>query len=359
MRETEIVGQLRAGSVELPPLTLRLVGIEPIAVRETAFSQPDAYVEIEWGDRSQLFAAEILARATPKTFRGALEQIRLVATSREMLPLIVMPYLTPDRLRLLEEIGVSGVDLSGNGVVVVAGRWAVVRSGSPNRYPASRKIRNVYRGTSSLVARAFLLRTSYTQVQDVLQEVAERGAGVAISTVSKVLRVLEDDLIIGREGSRSWLLQADELLERLATNFRAPRVTARKRYRWAGSTEELQDRLGKQRGGLVATGAASGDRYSVMPRESALQCYCTEIKQVEQAIGSGLEESDRFPDLELLETDDPTVYFDIRATDSIAYASPVQAWLELQAGDKRQREAAEVVRRVIMDEVRRIEVARQ
>ena len=54
--------------------------------------------------------------------------------------------------------------------------------------------------------------------------------------------------------------------------------------------------------------------------------------------------SDRFPDLELIETDDETVYFDAREQDGFWWGSPVQAYLELSAGDKRDRETAEEIK---------------
>ena len=50
-------------------------------------------------------------------------------------------------------------------------------------------------------------------------------------------------------------------------------------------------------------------------------------------------------EIELLETTDPTVYFD--AQDDLI-ASPIQCFLELQAGDKRDQDTAEQVRRLIL-----------
>jgi hypothetical protein len=184
-----------------------------------------------------------------------------------------------------------------------------------------------------------------------MQEVGGRNGQVSLSTVSKVLQVLEEDLIIRRQGRASELLQADELLDRLAGSYRPPRVSARKTYRWAVSRGDLLTRLGKRSRPLVLTGAASVDQYGIMPREKTLQCYCAAIEPIEQDMGDGLEESARFPDLELIETRDSTVYFDSRSLDSIPSASPVQSWLELQAGDKRQQDASVTVRKRILEEL--------
>jgi hypothetical protein len=59
-------------------------------------------------------------------------------------------------------------------------------------------------------------------------------------------------------------------------------------------------------------------------------------------------QGDRFPNLELVETEDETVYFDARKKEDFWWASPVQVYLELMAGDKRDRETAEQVRSLLL-----------
>jgi hypothetical protein len=352
IRERDILEALRAGEVELRPLQIELVGVEPRLESHRLGGRPDAYVDIRWGERAFRFVAELKVQATPRTFREALDQLRRYAEASEMRPLLVTTYLPPDRLDELEARGVSGLDLSGNGVVVIPGEVIVCRTGNPNRYPAGRKIRNVYQGASSLVARAFLLRPQYQSVQEVMDEISARGGRIALSTVSRVLKVLEEDLVIRREGRFSELLQADELFNRLAAGFKPPRIDARKKYRWSGDRSELLGRLGNLSGQLVLTGAASVEMYSVMPREKSVQCYCMSIEPIEQRLGTRLEESIRFPDLELVQTRDPTVYFDARTTNGVDIASPVQCWLELNAGDKRQQDASRSVRERVEGELR-------
>ena len=353
MREADILNAFRNGTVELPPLVIELaeVGLQPEAKRWDP--RPDAYVNVLWEERVFHFVAEFKVQTTPKSFREAIEQVRSYAEVTGLHPLVVSPYLAPKRLKELETKCVSGVDLCGNGVVVVPGELLVVRTGSLNQYPADRKIRNIYHGASSLVARVFLARPSYDSVQEVMNEVTERGGRVSLSTVSKVLKILEEDMVIRRKGRASALLQADELLDRLAVGYKPPQASARKKYRWNAPSNELIDRLGDWNRKLVLTGAASVERYSVMPREKAVQCYCTSIEPVERGLGRELEESSRFPDLELVETCDPTVFFDSRSDYTVSTASPVQCWLELQAGDKRQQDAAAAVRDRILSVLQR------
>jgi hypothetical protein len=346
LRESDILDTLRDGKIELPPLRIKLVGVEPDMDRRAG--RPDAYVDIAWADRTFRFFAEIKTSATPRTVREATYQLQSYAEASGMRPLLIAPYLPPSRLEQLEESATSGVDLCGNGIVVVPGEVLVYRTGNRNRYPAGRSIRNVYRGATSLVARVFLLRPEFDSVQEVKDEIVNRGGFISLSTVSKALKKLEEDLVIRREGRITALLDPDRLLKQLAREFRPPRISARKLFRWNGDEAELLERLGDADRRPVLTGAASVDAFAVMPREKTVQCYCREIEPLESSFGSDLEATTRFADLELIETRDPVVYFDSRPTDNVANASPIQCWLELTTGDKRQQDASGMVRQKIV-----------
>ena len=354
MPETDILEALREDTLALPPLRVRLDSEGSRLETGGRLRRPDANasVDVTWKDRTFRFAAELTVQTTPKAFHDAIERIRAAASAAEMRPLLVAPYLAPERLEELESRGVSGIDLSGNGVVVVPGELLVFRTGNPNRYPAGRRIRNVYAGASSLVARVFLLRPRFETVQSVMDEITARGGRVSLSTVSKVLKVLDEDLVIRRDGRTSELLQPDELLDRLADSYRPPRAGALRSYRWVGGPVDLGEALAGWGGRLVRTGEASVDRYAVMPREKTSRCYCTSITIVEERLQGRLDEEARFPDLELIKTGDPTVYFDTRSEDGVPAASPIQCWLELQAGDKRQVDAATTVRGRMLEQLR-------
>jgi hypothetical protein len=61
-------------------------------------------------------------------------------------------------------------------------------------------------------------------------------------------------------------------------------------------------------------------------------------------------QSDRFPNLELLETEDEPVYFDARQEDDLWWASPLQVYMELMVGDKRDQETAEQLKVLILND---------
>jgi len=373
----DILKRLWEGEVQLPPLTLTPISradlgparfIKSATPARQAMSKEDwetgvVFLRAAWRGREYMFAVTCQNRATPKTFREALLDLQQrrpspVEESQQTgcLPLLVVPYLSGDQLDELERVGVSGIDLCGNGVVVVPGELLVCRTGNPNRYRESFPIRNVYRGNSSVVARVFLARPEYREVGDILREVRLRGAKVALSTVSKVLKRLEEDLVVSREALRIRLLQPDVLLENLAGDYRSPRVARR----FVGKSELPTDELMRRLTGLaqtadtrlVVTGLSSVGRYAVMAREGSISLYCTNLRSLLQNAGSAVSEGERFANLEILETDDEFVYLDTRKEQCYPWASPAQAYLELMQGDKRDQETADQVRQVILKEVK-------
>ena len=79
-----------------------------------------------------------------------------------------------------------------------------------------------------MIPRVFLTRAVYPAVKEVQAEVKRReipfstlgsDARLALSTVSKALKSLEDDLIISRETGKIRLVQPDKLLENLSRNY--------------------------------------------------------------------------------------------------------------------------------------------
>ena len=130
-------------------------------------------------------------------------------------------------------------------------------------------------------------------------------------------------------------------------------MLVRSRFPRASWHKRWQKRRGASNCDFLITGAASAARYSVLAREPIVAAYCSAApKDLLSALGVKFEETDRFPDIDLTYTGEELPYFDSAGQDGVEYASPVQAYLELMSGDKRQRESAEQVRDYILRRVR-------
>lgn len=348
--EDDVLARVRRGALAFPPL-------------EVSYETPpgdviDAGVRMTWEKKTVRFAAECKRQANERTVSDMAEQIRELARRADLEPLVVVPFLDEPALDRLESAGVSGIDLCGNGVVVVPGRWYLRRTGATNPFRAGGVIKNVYRGASSIVARVFLARPEFDSAQAVLDEIARRGGRVSLGTVSKVSKRLADELIIERTLSSFTtlrLLQPDKLLERLTANYAPPVVTERVSGKLRGIDQAefrrvLGDWAKRTTSGVTLSGTSSVAAYAVMARSGADEFYCTDVPGLLRALGDRFQPTDRFATVVLAETANEEVYFDRRED---LTASPVQTFLELAAGDKRDQETAEQVRAVVMKDLPR------
>lgn len=377
-RETELLAFLTSGQLQFQPLQVMEVQPEASYVSGRGREVLDALLTLRWGDRTYRFVVEAYHLWTPKAVSQKVDQAQRYARLTGTYPLILVPYLSEEWLLVLEAQGVSGIDLCGNGVIVVPGELLVLRTGFANRFRWPGTIKNVYRKNSSIVARIFLLVPEFGSVQEVLREIQKRGGEITLATVSKVCKSLEEDLVIERSrgrapvvGSprrrqsgkssqpsrvqpapsvrRTRLLQPEKLLDLLARSYTPPEVRRSFRGKCTLQPEELRKRLDSWKSDssvkVVLTGARSVEAYAIMAREPMQLFYCTDIEAVLRYLGDGIRETDRFANVTLLETRDNFVYFDRRPG---LIASPIQSYLELLAGDKRERETADQVRRVIL-----------
>ena len=353
--EKEMLDQLRQGKVQLPPLTIRFVDDQ---LNVGGDKRIDAYIEAKWKRKSARFAVECKALSTPKFFQNSINYLKSLPLPKNVFPMLIMPFLSEQQLKELEMVGISGIDLCGNCVVVSPGTFSVFRSGGKNRFPSSAAIKNIYRKNSSMVGRGFFVYSDFQTVQDIRATINQRNLLVnrwnkkpmSLSTVSKVLKTMVEDLIITRTETIR-LLQPDKLLEKLSENYNPPTVKERIRLKIPENNKSILKLLSEQSQQfelpLIASGTSSVTRYTVMQRGDLLTVYCPKVEMLLKRLPGS--RSDRFPNLELLETEDETVYFDARQEDGFWWASPLQVYMELMVGDKRDQETAEQLKALILN----------
>ena len=354
--EKEMLDQLRQGKVQLPPLTFSFLD-DQLDVGDG--KRIDAYIEAQWKRKSARFAVECKALSTPKFFQNSINYLKSLSLAKNIVPMLFMPFLSERQLKELEREGISGIDLCGNCVVVSPGTFSVFRSGGKNRFPSSAAIKNIYRKNSSMVGRGFFVYPDFQTVQDIRTIINQRNLLVnrwnikpmSLSTVSKVLKTMVEDLIITRtEAIR--LLQLDKLLEKLCENYNPPVVKERIRLKIPENNKSILKLLSEQsqqlKLPLIASGTSSVTRCTVMQRGDLLTVYCPKVEMLLERLPGN--QSDRFPNLELLETEDEPVYFDARQEGGFWWASPLKVYMELMVGDKRDQETAEQLKALILND---------
>lgn len=351
--EKDILEYVLSGKLELPPLRFTPTA-ESI---ETADMRPDVLIQTNWQGRTYAFVGEVKRYGSDKSVSEAAEQARKYAEELQVNPLVIVPWLSNEQLLSLEQRNISGVDLCGNGIVVVPGEVLVFRTGQPNKFPTSRLIRRVYEGTSSLVARVFLLRPQYNSVSEILDEITARGGSITLPTVSKALKQLEEDVVIEKSPKRIRTLQADKLLDRLKSNYELPKprgfVRCKLTTKNNASIGEILFEAAKQAGErIVLSGESSANFYATMAKEPIDTFYCTETTSLQlEELNAEIDVFSRFPNVELKKSDAEIVYFDMRNLNGYNVASPIQAYLELANSDKRGQEIAEQIRKKIIQDV--------
>ena len=87
-----------------------------------------------WGDQDVLFVAEIKNRSAPRQVNEALRELQgRCDRSRNENALLALPYISCSVAVLLEETGLSGIDLSGN-CVLQTDDFIAIRINRENKY---------------------------------------------------------------------------------------------------------------------------------------------------------------------------------------------------------------------------------
>ena len=267
--------------------------------------------------------------------------------------LLIIPYLSDENAKLLEDLKVNCIDLCGNGTIQIQDRIFITKRGYQNRFQEQRSIRNVYRGDSSIAARAFLIRPTFSSLNELHEFIMENNGHITLSTISKVVKELENNVVISKEGKQLRLLQADKLLGLLSMNYRPPKIISR----WIGKAQVPSNELWRQLASadsagfakVCQTGRSSTMQYTAMAEGPLCSIY-TNVSPEELLKYCDLPhlETNRFSNLEIIQTDENWPFFDRRIRESSIFASPAETYLELSKGDKRQQQGAQQIEAAIL-----------
>jgi hypothetical protein len=346
INEATMLSRFEVGVVLLPPLIVKSCTV--LGGKEKA----DARVELVLPGETEgfRFAVEVKARATPQAIQLAMTQARAAAQEGEW-PMIQVPYLSQERLDELERERVSGVDLCGNGVVVVPGRLWVVRSGAPNRYRDSRPLSNPYRGRSAMVARMLLQRPRWESLSELAAAIQAAGVALSLPQASKAVQAMDEDLIVSKSAGTITLREPLRLLDKLGSEWRKPWVRARQALRLPAGTDWARVLSSNPLLKWATTGESSVTRYAMFSQGGPRRIAVSSLPLAMTVLRGTPEPVPNFAEVELMETDEQGFFFGNETDEKgIRWASRLQTWLELQSGDARQQDAAKDLRDQILKE---------
>ena len=333
-----MLDRLHSGQPLLPPLVIRNASF----VSDPAI---DALLEVAFNGAADIerFNVECKTRSTKEDFRKATWQAADNARRLGCHPLIFLPYLSPDRLAELESMAVSGIDLCGNGIVYVPDRICVVRTGQPNRYPDSRPVANPFRGRSGLVARMLIEKPHWETLSE-LTEAIEKHAqlkGPSLSQVSKTISAYAQELLVLKDGNTIRLADPIRMLDQLGKNCRLNPSCRSRFYRSSKGPLRLSELSNSTKLTWSLTGESSATRYCTIAQGGPMKVAVSDLKLAESLLSLTPESVPSFADMVLIETQDDAAFFaNEQDEDGVRYASRIQTWIELNAGDARQRDTA-------------------
>ena len=299
---------------------------------------------------------EIKTVATPQNILMGVQLLKACVANYEQedkIPLLVAPYIGTKQAKILADNGISWLDLSGNMLIRVSNRIYIERTGKPNRFPDTAPIKKIFQGTSSLVSRALLLKPEgFSSLYEMVNFINARNAKITLSTVSKVLTILDEELLVNRSKSLISVADPEKLLERLAQGYM--NSTERKRrntYRFViENIQQLSPGLVGQCKDYLACGfyAAQVKGLAVTDQKTIF------VKDIEQFRRKAWEKlvsvtpDDEFGNVIITETNDPGVWFypDWRVIDSVV--DDIELYIEMMVDTPRGPKIAEQLKRRIL-----------
>ncbi|YCM47000.1 hypothetical protein V2O64_24470 (plasmid) [Verrucomicrobiaceae bacterium 227] len=304
---------------------------------------------------NQLFSFIVSARTSSnlRTIRSATDEVLRSCDGSDANPMILVPFLSEDKLKELEENGVSGIDLCGNGVITIPGKLLIFRTGNKNRYPESRPLNNPYKGRSAMVGRMLLKRSSWDSLTALTEAIDAAGVSLSISQVSKTVQALRQDMIVSKSKGLIELIDPVRLLDSLARNWKNEKSSSRSYFKIEGNLPELAPLLNDSPITWSITGNSSLARHSGFTETGPIQIAVSNQARAEHTLSIRKESVPNFSDIELVQTSEPGFFFMTEeGDDGLRYADLIQTWLELQDGDARQQDIASEIRPKILKEIK-------
>jgi hypothetical protein len=379
MTEREILQALRDNE---PFKGLPNVRLENLVEQPEAKGRFDASFDLQFGQTKVEVYVEVKSAYTPKQ----IEQIapwlsQMKAMKKGAAFALVCPAISPQSQKLCFEKNVDFIDLAGNVFINVPGKLLLERVGMEARQKSSPSFyRNPFSGKSSRILRVLLQQSWALTLRDkrsvdmfdvnpamerkpkawTLSEITEELAAestrtqcpgisfeVSLSLASRVLRSLEEELLVIRKNSSIVVPEPRRLLSRWAQEYKD-------RYRWYlrrsfKVTNAFGPGLKAVRQGLEGllqrqcyafTGAAAASVTAPFVDVDPIDLYISDEAGAEN-LRASVSGTSVGPDLRVIYAFDVGVFMYSSLEDGIPVVSDIQAYLDLFARGGRDLKQAD------------------
>jgi hypothetical protein len=235
MQEKELLAHFEAC---LPHL-LSLDEIELKFEQYNPLDHFDVIIEASYHDLHFSIVAELVAQISLSELKKRIIRIKESAISwNGAVPVVVAPYLSPERQQLCRKEGVGFIDLSGN-VYLKFKSLFIERVGFPNKYPVKRQGRSPFSDKASLVLRALLSGGNRLWgIRELAQEIA-----LDPGYVSRMAREIENRGYVKRIDSKLSLRSPEGILEDWVKSYNLKKNQLSVYFCMAESVDDILHRL--------------------------------------------------------------------------------------------------------------------
>lgn len=330
-------GVLLGGGQEL------VVHRQPPGRADLLLQAPDVAFAVEWksaGDPANVGAAIRML--------VALEQPR-GRRAMPLVPVVAVPFMGETGRRMCADAGLSWIDLSGNGWIEAPG-LRIRMLGQPNRFASRGRPADVFAPRSSRVVRALLMQPDRAFTQSELVAVT----GVDKGRVSRLVRRLEAMELLAREGPRSVRVKDPAVaLDAWREAYELGRHDIRRGHVAVRDADELVRRIAESSpppsDRWALTGLAAAWRLTHHALFRLVTILVAHHPSDDWLRGVGFREEARGANLWIVRPSDAAALDGATEVQGVPCAHPLQVYLDLKAHPERAREAADELRRLLLD----------
>jgi hypothetical protein len=304
---------------------------------------PDATFVIEWkavGDAANVGSALRQLTGLGKS-RGR--------RSRRVVPIVAVPFMGETGRRLCDEAGVSWIDLSGNAWITAPGHNVRIL-GHPNRFTSPGRPPSAFAPKSSRVVRTLLMapERAFTQAE------LARASGTDKARVSRLVRRLEAMGLLEQVTSATIRLKEPSVaLEAWREAYDFEKHEIRRGHVAVRTAEELVEMVtAPSYSSMVPctlTGLAAAWYLTRFAAFRLTTAFVREPPPEEWLEAIGFRDEPHGANLWLVRPVDEAVFEGARVIEGVSCAHPLQVYLDLKAHPERAREAADELRRRLLN----------
>ena len=337
-------------------LLSRIPDLEIDAAEEEGLFGPDrgidAKVDLRHGDKGYTLIIEYKRSGQPRHTRSAIYQLRNYlahydgpAFNRNLIPMLVAPYLSPEARAMCDEHRVAYLDLFGNARLAFNGVY-IDRAVADKPKSEVRALRSIFTPKA-----AAILRVMFREPHEAwrVTELAEQ-ADVSLGHVSNVRKALLEREWIEESGDGVTLVKPRALLESWRENYRRPlgkRINCYTHLHGQQLNERLKNVLNPHSNRPQAIYALHSAAEWLAPysRKSNHSFYADIHGADALHVALDLSPAARGSNVFIQIPRDDGVFKDaIEPAPGIFCTSAIQTYLDLWIGNDRDKEAAEFLR---------------